>query len=767
MTYKLVFFIFFTFTLFGQITKKQLDDVPSVAELVQPEPILLSIGKKTFTVKEFNQIYKRNVLTDTLPEKTPKQFLDYFIQKQLFVAKAEKEGLDTTMAFREEITTIKRELTASFMVEKSVNDALMKEAYSRLETEVNVAHILLDLSEFASPDDTLMAYNKLYELRSRILNGEKFNELALKNSADGTVKKDEGNLGYITAFQTLYPFESACYNTPVGKISLPFRTNHGYHIVKVLAKREYQRWKASHIFVAIKPNSIESDEATAKKKIDGLYERLLKLENFENLARLYSEDQTTNTKGGVFRRLFGTDELEKSFEDALFSLKKNGTFSEPIRTSKGWHIVRLIEKQELKPFSEMYNYLQNKVLSDSRFELSKKALLQRIKKENQFKVYQSVIDESKDLIDSLLSNKIDVDTQQFDLSLKPIFTIGQKDILAKKFIEFAQQKYVKSKKIYHEIYPSLWYDEFEMIENMDYEEAALEKKNLEFGNLISEYREGILIQNIEENYLKTSILEDTTAQRNYFIKNVEKYTLPERINLEIFDASNADNLKKAKDIFSKEPFIISLKWNDLLFSKNQSEVSENHQLHLKDLAILLLKNQSYQIEISGNIDPDETEVVSSERVQKVIKYLATLGIPVERIIEKDNGKFQPISKTERDKNMRVSFKLFSFNKQDVVKFQNALKPESLKVISGYFKKGENKTVDLLKWQLGEQQMEKSGRFIFANVLNIEPARKMNFYEAKGRVIKAMQVAKENEMIEKLKEIFPVIINDDLLKKISK
>lgn len=767
MAYKIIFFIFFSVTLFGQITKKQLDDVPSVAELVQPEPILLSIGKKNYTVKEFNQLYKRNILTDTLPDKTPKQFLELFINNQLKVSKAEKEGLDTTMAFREEIATIRKELTASFMVEKSVNDALIKEAYGRLETEVNVAHILVDLDEFASPDDTLMAYNKLFEIRSRILNGEKFNELALKNSADGTVKKDEGNLGYITAFQTVYPFESACYNTSVGKISMPFRTIHGYHIVKVLAKREYQRWKAAHIFVAIKQNSVESDELNAKRKIDGLYSRLQKGENFENLARSQSEDQTTNTKGGVFKRLFGTDELEKSFEDALFSLKKNGAYSEPIRTTRGWHIVRLIEKQELKPFNEMFNYLQNKVLSDSRFELAKKAHLQRIKKENFFKEYQSVIDESKSLIDSLLSNKISIKNKQFDIALKPIFTIGQKDIPAKKFIDFADQKYSTSNKIYHKFYSELWYKEFEMNENMAYEEEILEKKNTEFGSLISEYKEGILIQNVEDNYLKTSILEDTTAQKLFFEKNIEKYTLPERIKLEIFDASSADNLNKAKEIFAKEPYIINLKWNDLLFPKNQSEVSENHKLHLKDLSILLLKNQSYQIEISGNIDPDENETVSSERVKNVIAFLATLGIPIERIIEKDNGKFLPVSKTERDKNMRVSFKLFSHNKQDVAKFQNALKPESLKVLAGVFKKGENKTVDLLKWQLGEQQIERSGRHLYAKIESVEPSRQMNFSEAKGKVIKAIQIAKEIEMLEKLKEIFPVVINDDLLKKIAK
>jgi peptidyl-prolyl cis-trans isomerase SurA len=118
--------------------------VPAVAELVQPEPNLLTIGQKKYSLKEFNQIYRRNLQTDTLPEKTPSQFIEIFINNQLKISKAEKDGLDTTQAFKEQIATLRNELLNSFMVEKSVNDALIKEAYERLETEVNVAHILLE-----------------------------------------------------------------------------------------------------------------------------------------------------------------------------------------------------------------------------------------------------------------------------------------------------------------------------------------------------------------------------------------------------------------------------------------------------------------------------------------------------------------------------------------------------------------------------------------------------------------------------------------------
>jgi peptidyl-prolyl cis-trans isomerase SurA len=354
-----------------------------------------------------------------------------------------------------------------------------------------------------------------------------------------------------------------------------------------------------------------------------------------------------------------------------------------------------------------------------------------------------------------------------ELSKKVIFAIGQKDILATKFFDFAKNKWTKSNKKYNKYLTTLWYNEFESLENINYEEEVLPEKNEEFRQLINEYREGILLQNVSGDQFVAKIIQDNAAQKDFYGKNLSKYLLPERMKVEVIDANSQQNLMKAKDIFSKSPYSISLKWNDLIFNVNNADLSENHMEHLTNLSLLLLKNLDYKIEISGNIDPDETEVISSERAQNVVKYLTSKGVALERIIEKDNGKFQPLSKTEREKNRRVSFAISTTNKQDVVKLNNALKPESLKVLSGYFKKGENKTIDQLKWVAGEQQIEKSGRYIFANVENVEPGRTMTFEEAKGKVIKAILTEKEKELVEKLEKMFPVVVNEEQLKKVSK
>lgn len=243
--------------------------------------------------------------------------------------------------------------------------------------------------------------------------------------------------------------------------------------------------------------------------------------------------------------------------------------------------------------------------------------------------------------------------------------------------------------------------------------------------------------------------------------------MPERLTVEILDANSTENLRKIKEIFIKEPYFISLKWSDLLFPKNLADLTLAHKSKLNDLALMLIKNGDYQLEIAGNSDPEENETVSGERIQNAVKIIANLGVPLERIIEKNNGKFQPLSKTDREKNRRIEFKLFSTKKEDVIKLQNALKPESIRYTKGTFKRGENKTIDLLKWQIGEQQFEKSNRYIFANISKVEPSRNMLFNEAKGKVLKEMMQNYENDLLLKLKTTYPIILNEDLLKKITK
>jgi peptidyl-prolyl cis-trans isomerase SurA len=104
---------------------------------------------------------------------------------------------------------------------------------------------------------------------------------------------------------------------------------------------------------------------------------------------------------------------------------------------------------------------------------------------------------------------------------------------------------------------------------------------------------------------------------------------------------------------------------------------------------------------------------------------------------------------------------------DVVKRFNALKPESLEAKEGYFKRGVSPVIDAVEWTVGPKNYEGAGKFAFVEVKKVEPERPRSFEEARGLVIRALQERLEKEWLAKLKQQYPVEINQVELEKLLK
>ncbi|MFL0401624.1 peptidylprolyl isomerase PrsA [Bacillus nitratireducens] len=97
--------------------------------------------------------------------------------------------------------------------------------------------------------------------------------------------------------------------------------------------------KVSHILV--------KDEKTAKE----VKEKINNGEDFTTLAKQYSEDTGSKEQGGEIAG-FAPGQTVKEFEEAAYKLDA-GQVSEPIKTSYGYHIIKVTDKKELKPFDEV------------------------------------------------------------------------------------------------------------------------------------------------------------------------------------------------------------------------------------------------------------------------------------------------------------------------------------------------------------------------------------------------------------------------------
>ncbi|MBT3742265.1 MAG: peptidylprolyl isomerase [Polaribacter sp.] len=470
--------------------------------------VLLTIDGEKITVSDFKRVYEKNLdAIDNEDAKDVEKNLDLYINYKLKVKEAYHIKLDTLPSYRKEIETYKNQLSAPYMQDTVFINKLVKDAYFRTKNEVKAKHILIKTPKSLTPKDTLLAYQKITEIRNRVLNGEDFEIVARETSEDPSARDDaksgrkgnNGNLGYFSAFRMLYSFETAAYNTKVGEVSKPFRTRYGYHILKVDAFRTSKgEVEVAHIL-------LNDKGAKGEELINDIYKKLQADEQFKALARKYSDDTGTKTKGGKLRK-FGTGVMVKPFEEVAFSLQKEGEYSKPFKTRFGWHILQLTKKHPVLSFKELEKELKNKVRSGDRAQLSKDAVIHKLK--NKYSISEN--EEAKRIFD-----RKDIKTMSKDSMQAIILSINDKKITQEEFFGFLKSK--RNKPVF-EIF-----NEFKNREILAYYKENLEKTEPEFAEVLQEYRDGLLLFELMQQKIWEKSSKDTLGLKSFFDANLSKY----------------------------------------------------------------------------------------------------------------------------------------------------------------------------------------------------------------------------------------------------
>ena len=419
------------------------------AVLAQTKDVLFTIDSHPYYTDEFVRVYNKNLdLVKDDSQKNLDNYLELYIGYKLKVEKAYKIGLHNSTNYQNELKSYRTQLSKNYLSDSKVTNELVQEAYDRLQQELRASHILVLVDENAAPEDTLKAYQKITDVKNRIESGEDFITVAQQFSEDPSVKENNGDLGYFTAFRMVYPFENAAFSTAVGKVSIPFRTRFGYHIVKVVDKRANRgEVTVAHIMI-LKPVSVSEKPAvnsddTSKATIEDIYKKIQQGESFESLAKQFSEDKSSAAKGGLLQR-FGSGQLSsEEFESVAFSLQNKNDISTPFQSQFGWHIVKLIEKHSIRTLADMKSELEDKVRKDERSLLISNSLAKKLRTTNSFISDKKVIAAvTKAVTDDFYAQTWELPTNSKDFE-KPILVINKKkNIAAVQFLNFihSQQK---------------------------------------------------------------------------------------------------------------------------------------------------------------------------------------------------------------------------------------------------------------------------------------------------------------------------------------
>lgn len=514
----------------------------------QENPVVVEVGGRQIRqqefMKDFMQSVGDNLVAKGATEAEKRAALDEYVELYAnFQAKlrdAHVRGLDTTKALRDELGKYRSELAAPYLIDSAMLSRILHEAYDRNRYAVHAMHILVRVGPDAEPADTLAAYNRALELRQRVLDGENFHDVAIEEARrvdpNAKVQPNEGDLGYFTAFDMVYPFENAAYTLQPGELSMPVRTRFGYHIIKVIEKVEFygkvtiqHYWRRNH---------------NAQAEMMSEYERLMTGTPFEIVVR-QSDDRSTAQTGGLLENA-EMRQLPPEYITIVSRLKE-GEVSRPFYTQYGWHIVKLVKRDTIPSFEKMEPYYRQRMARDLRGSASKKAFAlsarkkygvvdltttpvpqkgkNKKKKKNQPVVMQASIDSLvAHLDDKVFMGKWTAPDSVF--TVNPVLAkVPGKEYRLLDVVDFVRRTQARAPHTDLAYYARQRYDDFLDSITIAYADTQLEKEHPDFAELVEEYRRGLLIFNYNEQMIWTKAIKDSAGFADFYGRESTKKSL--------------------------------------------------------------------------------------------------------------------------------------------------------------------------------------------------------------------------------------------------
>ncbi len=317
---------------------------------------------------------------------------------QAFRDRVEKEG--TSFArFRDELRNqIMMERVRNKEVDEKVQvgegeiDAFLAEQVgtsSDASPEVDVAQILVRVSEQATPEQIERQRAKAEDLYQQANSGADFGRLAASYS-DSPEALQGGDLGFRSLDRLPQLFIDAVTPLSAGQVAKPVKSANGFHILKLIAKRgagagvaaagapglaaPVEQTHARHILIRV--NEVVSDEQ-AKTRLADIRQRIeSKTASFEDMARAYSNDASAS-RGGDLGTLYPGDTVPE-FEKAMNDLKP-GEISEPVRTPFGYHLIEVVDRKKQDVAQDRVRLLARQAIRERKIEEATEGWLRELR----------------------------------------------------------------------------------------------------------------------------------------------------------------------------------------------------------------------------------------------------------------------------------------------------------------------------------------------------------------------------------------------------
>ena len=513
------------------------------------DPVLMKINGKDIKLSEFEYLYHKNS-QQQLEKETLEQYVDRFVTYKLKVADAEAQGIDTIPSFQKELAGYRNDIIKPFLEDTTVHERLVQEAYSHKLKQVDIDHLMLSLGKDYAENQHQLALAD--SIRQCILNGEDWEILAQRYSIDQSVKNNKGHYGFIVAGMFPYDFEKVVYETPVGEISKPFKTNYGYHMIRVNAIRpddgEVHVQHILKLFPRVKVLTDQIKTAT-KAKIDSCYQALKNGADFTEMAKEVSEDPGSAKNGGELP-WFGRKRMVPQFEQVAYELGV-GEMSEPFETNYGYHIIKKLGTRPTPPLEEQRKNIEAMMQRDNRKDAPRIERINQLKQQYNYQENPNL----RQYLRATLDQYGQYDSTFVDGILghsnEPLFTFANQTVPVSELAQHLNRK-MKMENGQAVEYIMGFVEHKSQDKVMDYYAKNIINDTPEFANLLNEYRDGMLLFEISNRRVWEAAGKDTLGLQAYYDANRAKYNWDSpRFKGIILNAVNDSTLQAVKtDIYS-------------------------------------------------------------------------------------------------------------------------------------------------------------------------------------------------------------------------
>lgn len=215
-----------------------------------------------------------------------------------------------------------------------------------MSQEFRLSHILIPLSESPSPEEIDAGALKAKHIVDKLRQGQDFAQVALAES-HGQQALNGGDLGWRKLPELPTLFEKIVGTLSLGDIPDPIRSNSGFHVIKLVDKRNAAQMQTAvektlvrHIL--IKTNAMTSDQ-DAEQRLRDILQKIKNGDDFAKLASAHSADLGSASNGGSLGWVT-QDVLVPEFSSKMQTLAVN-ELSEPFQSPFGWHIMQVMDRK--------------------------------------------------------------------------------------------------------------------------------------------------------------------------------------------------------------------------------------------------------------------------------------------------------------------------------------------------------------------------------------------------------------------------------------